>query len=184
MCIRIILLFSLLISISFFNCSSPPDIEIINAEFVENIYFSGMSLPPMIQGVQTQVSVGENGVYCKYVDHHIIKLELNFNFKAIATQEEVGSKEHKKELFNTLSKIAHLYDGEIEQDLFWGYWPTEVTETSVTDMSLIYVIPATTDMSKLKFEYDTSILGGTTGIYTYSKFADMKPLEKTEDEEG
>ena len=173
-----LLIFSaLIISFFVFGCSSPPDVEVTQAEFAEHIYFPGKGLPKMTPGLKAQISVGEKGVWCKYEEHHIVKLLLDFNFKSLDTKEEIGSDEYKNEVFLILAKNAHLYDGSNEIERFFGYWPEDATETSVSQMTMFYVIPVDTDLKNLRFEYDRSILGINTGTYTYVKFDEMEPLE-------
>jgi hypothetical protein len=167
----ILSLFTLLI----FGCSSP-SVEVIKAEFAEGIYLSG-GQPIVLEGVKTLLSIGNKGMLCSFEDHNIIKISLNFNYKALNTKEKIGSDEYRSEVYNILSKNAHFYSGEIEIKSVWGFWPEKVTEKSASDMELFYVIPCKTDLKKLRFEYDASQLGRDTGIYTYTKFSNMKPLK-------
>ncbi|MBN2613258.1 MAG: hypothetical protein JXB00_17020 [Bacteroidales bacterium] len=167
--------FFLVFSILFLSCSRP-NIEVIKAEFVEDIYVSG-GQPLAVQGVEQQISVGKNGMWCKFKGHDIIKISLNFNYENLDIHEEIGSDEHRCEVYNILYKNAHLFDGKAEIKSIWGFWPEKVTETSASNMSLFYIIPKDTNMDKLRFEYETSILGKSIDSYTYSGFNKMKPLK-------
>ena len=139
-----------------FACSSP-DVEVIKAEFAESIIYDG-------------------GVSCIYKDHHIIKITLNFNFQNLNTKEQVGTDAYSSEVYQILSQNAHLYNGDSIIKYTYGYWPKKTTKTSASGMVLFYVIPDNTDLNKMKFIYDASVLGGTTKTYTYSSFGEMKPL--------
>lgn len=74
-------------------------------------------------------------------------------------------------------KNAHLFNGEAEIKSIWGFWPEKVTETRALNLKLFYIIPNNTNLEKLRFEYETSILGESINSYTYSGFNKMKPLK-------
>lgn len=162
------------------GCSSP-DVEVIDAEFAKDIY-SSAGQPIVLEGITTTVGIGESGLWCSFKDHDIVMITLDFNFKGLDTKEETGSEKHHSEVYKILNKNAHMYNGEKEIELVWGYWPEETTATSASDMKLFYVIPDSTDLKKLKFEYDTSILNGVKGKYSYAKFDKMKPLEEEKED--
>ncbi|MDQ7815549.1 MAG: hypothetical protein RDU14_00825 [Melioribacteraceae bacterium] len=173
------------IIILLFGCSSP-DVEVIDAEFAKSIYVS-TGQPIVLEGITSSIGIGEKGIWCSFQNHDIIKITLDFNFKALDTKEEIGTDKHQSEVYRILNENAHMYNGENEIKLVWGYWPEETTGTSASDMKLFYVIPDSTDLKNLKFEYDTSLLNGVKGKYSYAKFDKMKPLEEekeTTKEEG
>lgn len=158
---------------------SKKDVEVVDAEFAKNIYVS-TGQPIVLDGVTTEIGIGKSGIWCSFKEHDIIRITLDFNFKALATKEKIGSDEYRSEVYKILSKNAHFYNGNKELENIWGYWPEETSATSASEMQLFYVIPHGIDMSKLKFEYDTSILSGTPGKFTYANFNNMKPLTKDE----
>ena len=137
-----------------------------------------MNLPPFIKGAEkVKVAVGKNGIRCTYENHHIIRLTLNFSYKPLDINDELGSDRYRSKVFNILQKNSHMYNGNNVVKSIWGYWPKEVTETNAYEMTLFYLIPTSSDLSKLRFEYDKSILGDTGGIFVFDKFADMEALE-------
>jgi hypothetical protein len=139
-----------------FACNRP-NVKVIKAEFAKNILFDG-------------------GIACVYTGKNIIKITLDFNFQNLITKEQVGSDAYKSEVYQLLSKNAQFYCGDSVIEPTHGYWPEKITKTSASKMVLFYVIPNKTDLNKLKFEYNASILGGQTKPYSYSSFFEMKPL--------
>ena len=109
----------LVFSILFFSCSRP-NVEVVKAEFVEDIYVSG-GQPLVVQGVKQQIAVGDNGMWCKFEGHDIIKISLNFNYESLDIHEEIGSDEYRSTVYNILYKNAHLFNGEAELKSIWGY---------------------------------------------------------------
>lgn len=89
-------------SILLFSCSRP-NVEVIKAEFVEDIYVSG-GQPIAVRGVKQQIAVGDNGIWCKFEGHDIIKISLNFNYENLDTHEEIGSDEHRRVVYSILYK--------------------------------------------------------------------------------
>jgi hypothetical protein len=141
-------------------CSNP-DIEVTKAEFVESIIYSG-------------------GVSVVYKDNQIIKMTLDFNFQNLNTTEKEGTDAYKSEVYQILTKNAQLNIVDSLVKATYGYWPKEITKTSASELIMFYVIPNNTDLNKLVFQYDVSILGKTPGIFTYSDFGNMKPLSPKE----
>jgi hypothetical protein len=160
------------------GCSSPT-VKVKKAEFAEDIYVSSGS-PIILDSVKTILSIGQKGMWCSFEGHDIIKISLNFNYKALDTKEKVGTDEYLSEVYRILKTNAHFYDGEKEINVVWGFWPEKATETSASNMVLFYVIPNKTDLSKLRFEYDASQLGSEVKTYTYAEFSDMEPLKPKE----
>lgn len=158
-----------------FGCSSP-SVKVIKAEFAEDIYVSSGS-PIILDGVETSLAIGEKGMWCSFKGHDIIKISLNFNYKALDTKEKIDTDEYLSEVYKILKENAHFFNGEIEQKAVWGFWPEKATETSASNMKLFYVIPNKTDPNKLKFEYDASQLRGDGNTYSFTKFGSMKLLK-------
>lgn len=174
-------LFCLILSgcIVFILGCSKKDVEVVDAEFAKNIYVS-TGQPIVMEGITTEVGIGKSGIWCSFKEHDIVKITLDFNFNSLATTEKTGSDEYRSEIYKILSKNAHFYNGNKELENVWGYWPEEASATNASGMELFYVIPHGIDMTILKFEYDTSILNGTPGKFTYANFNSMKPLAKDE----
>ena len=170
---KIFFVISLIVLTLLVGCSKP-NVEVVEAEFAKGIYSGGQ--PILLKGISTSLAIGKNGVWSSFVDHKIIVVSLNLNYQPIHTKEEVGSDKHKSEVYEYLSKYARFYNDGVESKLVWGYWPDKVSETSASNLKLFYVIPDNTDLNKLKFEFEYSILNGIKGVYTYTKFNKMKPL--------
>lgn len=151
-----------------FSCNSKPGVKVIKTEFVESLWVSGGGMPGIVGSVKINQYEGGNEFF--YQDHDIIKLTLNFNFQNIDSKEQLGSEAHRRELYKILIQKAQFYIEDSIAKNIWGYWPEKTTETSAKNMVLFYAIPKEVDKNILKFEYDKSILGSTSGIYNYNNF--------------
>lgn len=125
------------------------------------ILASGCGNGAKIASVKIVDTIDAGGVFYQFegMDNVQVIVDCTFDIHVMSDLDAKGGDEYRKALYARLTKGAHLFLGEKEIELKYGYWPEKTGSNYADGMTLFYVVPKDRPAHSLRFVYDGHVLG-------------------------
>jgi len=151
--------------------SSAVSVSGITGSFVDSFSVSGQVILPGA----TNAQIGNNSTTYNtdsFADSRIVEVIFNAKFVSVTSSAKVGSDDYRDDVYSAISKATTLTAAGQTITSIYGFWPKTASKTSATHMTMIYVVPSSTQASDLKWTVDGTTLGDATYQFSFTDFTE------------